>query len=146
MLRETIQKDILDAMKQKDKLKMSVLRMLKSDIQKESIEKKHDLSNEEVITVIKRGIKQRKDSIEEYTKYNRLDTVKSLQDEIKILENYMPKQLSEEEIAIEVDNILKEYPGATIKDMGHIMSILKEKIGTTCDMSIASKILKSKLS
>lgn len=146
MLSEKIQSDIILAIKSSDKLKMSVLRMLKSDLQKEKIEKKHELSDEEVIAVIKRGIKQRKDSIEEYTKYNRLDTVETLKNEISILESYMPKQLSEEEIIKVVEEALKDYTNPTIKDMGHIMASLKEKIGTTADMSYVSKVLKSKLS
>ena len=97
MLESKIQSDTLMAMKNSDKFKVSVLRMLKSAIQAEKINAKNELTDENIIAIIKKQVKQRTDSILEYEKYNRPDMVATLKQEIKILEEYLPKQLSEEE-------------------------------------------------
>ena len=135
MLEKQITTDTLTAMKNSDKFKVSVLRMLKSALQSEKINSKStDLNDEQVIMVIKKQLKERSAGIEEYTKYNRIDMVNDLKQEIAILEVYLPKQLSHEELEVKVQEILKNYPDATIKDMGKIMKeariqiILRERI------------------
>ena len=105
MLESKIQSDTLMAMKNSDKFKVSVLRMLKSAIQAEKINAKNELTDENLIAIIKKQVKQRTDSILEYEKYNRPDMVATLKQEIKILEEYLPKQLSEEETKEAVKNI-----------------------------------------
>ena len=101
---DTIIKDLTTAMKEQDKFKLSVLRMLKSALQMEKISKKHDLSDEEVITVIKRQVKTRKDSMEEYKKYNKEDEVQNLEKEIEILNEYLPAEMSDDDINKALDN------------------------------------------
>lgn len=146
MLEKQIANDTLTAMKNSDKFKVSVLRMLKSAIQSEKINSKLvTLTDEQIIMVIKKQLKERTSSIEEYTNYNRLDLVRDLQKEIAILEGYLPKQLSREELEIKVQEILKNYPNATIKDMGKIMKEASSTLGSVADMSEVSKLIKASL-
>lgn len=145
MLESKIQSDTLMAMKNSDKFKVSVLRMLKSAIQAEKINAKNELTDENIIAIIKKQVKQRNDSILEYEKYNRPDMVATLKQEIKILEEYLPKQLSEEETKEAVKKIMSNYPDATIKDMGKIMKEASSSLGSVADMSEVSKLIKNSL-
>lgn len=145
MLESKIQSDTLMAMKNSDKFKVSVLRMLKSAIQAEKINAKNELTDENLIAIIKKQVKQRTDSILEYEKYNRPDMVAALKQEIKILEEYLPKQLSEEETKEAVKKILSNYPDATIKDMGKIMKEASSSLGSVADMSEVSKLIRNSL-
>ena len=142
---ETIIKDLTTAMKEQDKFKLSVLRMLKSALQMEKISKKHDLSDEEVITVIKRQVKTRKDSMEEYKKYNKEEEVNNLAKEVEILNAYLPAELSDEEINKALDEIFAELKPESIKDMGKVMKEATARIGAQADMSKVSALVKSKL-
>lgn len=145
MLESKIQSDTLVAMKNSDKFKVSVLRMLKSAIQAEKINAKNELTDANIVTIIKKQVKQRTDSILEYEKYNRPDMVETLQAEIKILEEYLPKQLTSEETKEAVLKIMSNYPNATIKDMGKIMKEASSSLGSVADMSEVSKIIKNSL-
>ena len=145
MLESKIQSDTLMAMKNSDKFKVSVLRMLKSAIQAEKINAKNELTDENIIAIIKKQVKQRTDSILEYEKYNRPDMVATLKQEIKILEEYLPKQLSEEETKEAVKKIMSNYPDATIKDMGKIMKEPSSSLGSVADMSEVSKLIRNSL-
>lgn len=145
MLESKIQSDTLMAMKNSDKFKVSVLRMLKSAIQAEKINAKNELTDENIIAIIKKQVKQRTDSILEYEKYNRPDMVETLKQEIKILEEYLPKQLSEEETKEAVKKIMRNYPDATIKDMGKIMKEASSSLGSVADMSEVSKLIRNSL-
>ena len=145
MLESKIQSDTLMAMKNSDKFKVSVLRMLKSAIQAEKINAKNELTDENIIAIIKKQVKQGTDSILEYEKYNRPDMVATLKQEIKILEEYLPKQLLEEETKEAVKKILSNYPDATIKDMGKIMKEASSSLGSVADMSEVSKLIRNSL-
>lgn len=133
------------AMKEQNKFALSVLRMLKSALQLEKISKNHDLSDEEVINVIKKQVKTRKDSIVEYEKYERQDEVTKLKQEIEVLSAYLPAELSEAEIDKALDKIFAEIKPASIKDMGKVMKEATARIGTVADMSLVSKKVKAKL-
>ena len=142
-----IDDDLKNAMKEKDTFKLSVLRMLKSALQLEKIAKKHELDDNEIITVIKKQVKLRKDSILEYKKYNKEESVKDLEKEIEILSVYLPEEMSIEEINTLIDEVFKVVNPSSIKDMGNIMKIVNEKIaGKNADMALISKIVKEKLS
>lgn len=145
ILQEKIIKDMTQAMKEQNKFVLSVLRMLKSALQLEKISKNHDLSDEEVINVIKKQVKARKDSIVEYEKYERQDEVTKLKQEIEVLSAYLPAELSEAEIDKALDKIFAEIKPASIKDMGKVMKEATARIGTVADMSLVSKKVKSKL-
>ena len=143
-MNDKIAKDLKEAMLNGDKFKLSVLRMLKSALQLESINKKHDLSDDEVINVIKKQVKLRKDSILEYEKYNKLDEVEKLNQEINILDVYLPEEMSEEEITKIIDEVFLEIKPTSIKQMGMVMKEVSKKI-TNADMSLISKIVKERL-
>ena len=142
-----INDDLKSAMKEKDAFKLSVLRMLKSALQLEKIAKKHELDDNEIITVIKKQVKLRKDSILKYKKYNKEESVKDLEKEIEILSVYLPEEMSIEEINTLIDEVFKVVNPSSIKDMGNIMKIVNEKItGKNADMALISKTVKEKLS
>ena len=140
-----IAEDLKQAMKSGDKFKLSVLRMLKSALQLESISKKHELSDDEVMSVIKKQVKTRKDSIEEFKKYNKTEEVAKLEQEIETLNAYLPEEMSEEEIKQVIDDVFKELNPTSMKDMGGVMKALNTKI-TNADMSLVSKLVKERLS
>lgn len=140
-----IDNDLKLALKSGDKFTLSVLRMLKSEIINESRKGSlHTLTDDEVLKVIKKGVKTRKDSIEEYKKYGKLDTANELAKEVDILNKYLPQEMSEEEIIRVVDEVFEELKPSSMKDMGNLMKAISSKI-TNADMSLVSKIVKDKL-
>ena len=143
---EKINKDIIDAMKSKDSLKLSTLRMLKGAIDLERINKKLEaVSDDDIILLIGKQIKTRKESILEFEKGNRIDLIEKTNEEINILNNYMPEMLSEEEIESIVIDAIKALNATSIKDMGIVMKELSSKLKGKADMSLVSGIIKNKL-
>ena len=145
-MNEQIKNDLVTAMKNQDKFKTSVLRMLKSAIQSEAINKKHDLTDDEVIAVIKKQVKVRNSSLEEYKNYNRTDMVEDLTKEIEILSKYLPEELSLEELDKIITETIKEVNATSIKEMGLVIKSVSAKVGNRADMSIVSKKVKEILS
>lgn len=143
-MNEQIANDFKEAMKSGNKFTLSVLRMLKSALQMEAISKKHELNDEEIIAVIKKQVKVRKDSIAEYQKYDKLDLVTSLEEEIAVLDKYLPAEMTEEEIDKVIDEVFEELKPTSIKDMGGVMKELNSKI-TNADMSLVSKKVRERL-
>ncbi len=143
---EKINEDLKNAMKEKDTFKLSVLRMLKSALQLEQIAKKHELDDNEIATVLKKQVKLRKDSLEEYKKYDKTELVESLEKEIAILDAYLPEEMSEEEITNIVDEAINEVKPSSMKDMGLVMKKVNELlVGKNADMSLVSKLVKEKI-
>ena len=105
---EKINEDLKNAMKEKDTFKLSVLRMLKSALQLEQIAKKHELDDNEVAAVLKKQVKVRKDSLEEYKKYDKAELVESLEKEIAILDVYLPEEMNKEDITKVVEDAINE--------------------------------------
>ena len=105
---EKVNSDLVTAMKEQDKFTLSVLRMLKSALKNEEINKKSSLTDDEVLAVIKKQVKTRKDSKEEYLTYNRTDLADNLEKEIEILNKYLPEELSDEELEKIIDETIKE--------------------------------------
>lgn len=143
---EKVKSDLIAAMKEQDKFKLDVIRMLKSAIQNEAIDKMKDLTDDDVIGVIKREVKKRNSSIEEYTKYGKTDTVESLKKEIEILSVYLPEELSDEALETIIDETIKEVNATSLKEMGTVIKTVSSKVGASADMSKVSKIVKEKLS
>ena len=144
-MRNQILEDLKTAMKNQDKERLSVIRMVKGAIQMSELSKKHELSDAEVIDVISKEIKTRKDSINEFKKGNREDLIEKTQKEIDILQTYLPKQLSEEELNEIIDKVFDKVKPESSKDMGMVMKELKPLINGKADMGIVSKIVKTKL-
>ena len=142
---EKLQKDMIDAMKNKDKDKLTVIRMVKAGMKQEVIDHKREENDELLIDVVNKQIKMRKDSIEEFTKGGREDLAKKTQEEIDILMAYLPEQLSEEEVSKIIDEIFDEVKPESQKDMGKIMKLCNEKLKGKTDMKEVSSIVRNKL-
>ncbi len=144
-MRNQILEDLKTAMKNQDKEKLSVIRMVKGAIQMSELNKKHELSDDEVIDVITKEIKSRKDSIKEFEKGGREDLIEKTQGEITILETYLPKQLSEDELNEIIDSVFNEVNPTSPKEMGKIMKELTPKVKGKADMGLVSQIVKTKI-
>ena len=145
-MRNKIYADLVAAMKQQDKERLSVLRMVKGAIQLEEINLKHELTDEETISVLAKQIKIRRESIAEFQKGNRTDLVESTEKEISILNEYMPEQLLEEEVIKVIDEAFATINPTSQKDMGKVMGYVTPKLKGRTDMSNVSQIIKSRLS
>ncbi len=145
-MRERIMNDIKEAMKSQNKERLAVLRMVKGAIQLEEISKKQELNDNDIIAVVSKQIKTRRESITEFVKGNRNDLVEKTKSEISILEEYMPEQLSEEEIIKTIDEVINEVNPQAPSDMGKVMGIVTPKLKGRADMSLVSKMVKEKIS
>ena len=143
---EKITKDLTEAMKNKDAFRLSVLRMLKSALKNEEINKKSPLTDDEVLAIIKKQVKTRKDSMNEYASYNRMDLADSLQKEIDILNEYLPEELSDEELEKVITETITKLNADSVKQMGLVIKTISSEYGARCDMAKVSKIVKEKLS
>ena len=139
-----INTDLMNALKSGDKFKLSVLRMLKSALQLESINNKKELTDEVVISVLKRQVKQRNDSIKEYEELGKDEVVNDLKKEIEIINEYLPEEASDEEIQKVVDEAFQELNPTSMKDMGKVMKFVTEHLANA-DMSKVSALVKNKL-
>ena len=143
---EKINEDLKNAMKEKDTFKLSVLRMLKSALQLEQIAKKHELDDNEVAAVLKKQVKVRKDSLEEYKKYDKAELVESLEKEIAILDAYLPEEMNKEDITKVVEDAINKVKPTSMKDMGLVMKKVNELlVGKNADMSLVSKLVKEQI-
>jgi uncharacterized protein YqeY len=137
---ERLTADMKQAMKNKEKDKLSVIRMVKSSLQNEEIKFNKDaLTDEEELTVLNRELKQRKDSLLEFTKADRSDLAEKTQQEIDVLMNYLPEQLTEEELSTIVQETIKELNASSKADMGKVMSAIMPKIKGKADGSIVNR-------
>ena len=145
-MKNKIIEDIKSAMKSQDKVALAVVRMLKSDIQMAELNKKSELTDDEIVSIVSKQIKMRKDSIKEFEKGNRNDLIEQSEQEIKILEKYLPEQLTEEEVTDIINNVFSKVNPTSSLDMGKIMGALTPLVKGKADMGIVSKIVKEKLS
>ncbi|MGG5255004.1 GatB/YqeY domain-containing protein [Neobacillus sp. SM06] len=146
-LLERLNNDMKQAMKNKEKDKLSVIRMVKSSLQNEAIKLgKTELSEEEELTVLSRELKQRKDSLHEFEKAGREDLAEKLRAELAVVELYMPKQLSEEELAEIVKATISETGATSKADMGKVMAAIMPKVKGKADGSLVNKLVQQHLS
>lgn len=145
-MKNKILEDLKLAMKAQDKEKLSVVRMVKGAIQMEELNKKHELNDDEVIAIISKQIKSRKEAIVEFEKANRNDLVEQNQKEIEILNTYMPEQLSEEEVNKIIEEAFAKINPTSERDMGKIIGSISPLLKGKADMGSVSKIVKEKLS
>ncbi len=146
MLLEKLQDEMKKALKSGEKERLSVIRMLISEIKKVQIDKKKELTDEEIIQILQRYAKQRKEAIQQYKKANREDLVEKEERELKIVQEFLPEPLSKEEIEKIVEEVIKETGASSMKDMGKVMKTVMEKVKGRAEGSIVSQIVKSKLS
>ena len=144
---ERIQKDMVEAMKSKDRLRLDVLRGMKTAIKNREIERMKQLAEADVVQVLNTLVKQRRDSIEQFTKKGRLDLVEREQAELKILEDYLPPSVEEQEIREAITQAIVETQASSAKDMGKVMKLVMEKFsGRPVDGKLVSQLVRSLLS
>lgn len=147
MLEERILNDYKEAMKNRDTLKSSVLSFLRAAMMNAAIEKKKKLlDDDEVIAVIKKQLKQRQDSIEQFKKGNRQELADKETKEAAILESYLPEQLSPEEVAGAVEEAIAATGASGLKDMGKVMKEVVSKFGASLDARLLSELVRKRLS
>ncbi len=144
-LQEQLVSDMKESMKSGDSVKVSTIRMLKAAIKNKEIEKggtSYKLSDKEVLEVIATAIKQRKDSIEQFTKGHRQDLAEKEKKELEILQSYLPPQMSDEEIKAEVKKAISETSAASQKDIGKVMKVLMPRIAGRADGAVVNRIVR----
>jgi uncharacterized protein len=146
MLREKIDTDLKNALKSKDAIRVSTLRFLKSAMQNLAIEKRKELDDSDIICVIKKQVKQRKDSIEGFTQGKRMDLVQKEKEELDILAEYLPAELNKEGIILLVKESIAESKARSLKDMGNVIRLVMAKSEGRADGSSVSAIVKEELS
>jgi uncharacterized protein YqeY len=145
-LTEQVHKDMVDAMRKKEELRLSTLRMMKAALKNKEIEKRGKLEEKDELQVFTTMIKQRKDSIEQFEKGNRPELAKKEAEEISIIEAYMPKAAGEEEVVAAVRAAIAEFGTPTMKDMGALMkNVLAKFAGTRVDGKLVSETVKKEL-
>lgn len=145
-LLERLNNDMKQAMKNKEKDKLSVIRMLKASIQNEALKQRQELTDDEELTVLSRELKQRKDSLQEFENAGRSDLVDKVRTELVYVEAYMPEQLSEEEISNIVKQTIEEVNATSKADMGRVMGALMPKVKGKADGSLVNKLVQQHLS
>jgi uncharacterized protein YqeY len=145
-LKNRITDDMKSAMKARDKESTRATRMILEAIKQKEVDDRTVLDDSQVITVINKMVKQRKDSISQFTDAGREDLIKVENDELAILNTYMPKQLSDEEIVLFVDKAINDLGASSMQDMGKLMGILKGQLDGKVDMGAVSQLIKAKLS
>lgn len=141
-LLDRLSEDLKESLKSRNSLKSSVIRLLKSSIKYREIEKKAPLSDDEIIEVIMSGIKQRRESVEQFSKGGRTDLVQKESNEIEIMQAYLPQPLTEEELVDEVKSVIKEVGATSAKDMGKVMKALMPRIKGRAEGTKVSSIVK----
>lgn len=145
MIVPTISQKIAEAMKARDEIRLSTLRLLSSALNYEFIAKQHVLNEEEELAVVRREVKKRKDAIEAYEKAKATDRAEKEKKEMAILNEFLPAEMSEEEVTKLVDAAIAETGAKSIADMGKVMGAVMAKAGGRADGGVVSNLVKSKL-
>ena len=147
MLEEKINKDYIESMKARDQVRSLTLNFLRAQLKNIHIDKKLDeLPDLDVIAVIKKQIKQRQESIEQYTQGGRQDLADKEAAELTLLKAYLPQEMSEEELKKIIEGVIKETQASSIKDMGKVMKAVAEKVSGRADNKVVSELVKRALS
>ncbi|HEX7011197.1 MAG TPA: GatB/YqeY domain-containing protein [Steroidobacteraceae bacterium] len=144
-LKDRITEDMKAAMRAKDSERLGTIRMITSAIKQREVDERITLDDAQVLSVIEKMIKTRKESIEQFRQGGREDLVARETKEIELLQSYLPEQLSEAEVDALIDACIAETGASSIKDMGKVMGLLKQKAAGRADMSAVSAKLKAKL-
>ncbi len=145
MLKEKLMEDLKSAMKEKDEIKKNTVQMVRAGILQIEKDKGIEVEDNQIIDIIAKEVKKRKDAAIDFEKGGREDLVEKNNKEIEILSAYLPKQLSREEIEAIVKEVITEVNATTIKDMGKVMKSAKEKIGAAADGKTINEVVKSLL-
>lgn len=142
---EKLKADMVLAMKNKDKDRLTVIRMVKASMDLEHIDHKREINDDLLIDVVNKQIKMRKDSIAEFEKGNREDLIAKTKEELKVLEEYLPEQLSMDEVVKEIEAVFDLVKPESVKDMGKVMKEATSRLKGKADMKTVSEIIKEKL-
>ena len=142
---ETLKKDMVDAMKAKEKERLTVIRMVKSAMDLEHIDKKRELNDELALDVLTREVKTRNESLETFESAGRTDLADAIKRELEILKKYMPEALTEEEVRKIIDDACAEVKPESMKDMGRVMGIVTPKVKGRFDLKQVSTMVREKI-
>ena len=145
MLKEKLLEDLKDAMKTKNVNKKNAVQMVRTAILQIEKDKGIEVSDEQILGIVAKEVKTRKDAITEYEQANREDLIEKANEEIKALEEYLPKQLTDEELVAEVKKVIEKLNATSIKDMGPVMKEAKATIGAQADGKRINEVVKSLL-
>jgi uncharacterized protein len=145
-LKVRIQDDVKAAMRSKDKDRLGTLRLITAAIKQKEVDERIDMDDAAIISVLEKMVKQRKDSISQYTQAGRDDLAAKEQIELELIQTYLPEQMSEAEITAVIDKAIADTGASSMKDMGKLMGIIKPQVAGKADMGLVSKLVKSKLS
>ncbi|WP_083502944.1 GatB/YqeY domain-containing protein [Bathymodiolus septemdierum thioautotrophic gill symbiont] len=145
-MKQRITDDMKLAMKAKDKDALKAIRMILGAIKQKEVDERIEVSDDQVLAVVQKMVKQRKDSISQFKEAGRIDLVEVEEAELAIINNYMPAQLSEAEIVTAVDKAIADSGASSMADMGKLMGALKGVLAGKADMGVVSAVIKSKFS
>lgn len=145
-LLKQLQTDMISAMKERDKDTLAVVRMLKAAVQNAQIEAGHDLTPDEEVAVMSREYKQRKESLEEFQKADRQDLIDKTNNELKVVEKYLPKQLSIDDVKKIVNETVEQVGASSMKDFGKVMGAVMPKVKGQADGKVVNQAVKETLS
>ena len=146
MIKEKLLNDLKESMKDKNLIRKNTIQMVRAAVLQVEKDKQIELTDEQVIEIIAKESKKRKDAEEEFEKSGREDLIKQNKEEMEILAEYLPKQLSVEEVEAIVKTVIEETGATSMKDMGTVMKSAKEKIGASADGRTISEVVKKMLS
>ena len=146
MLKEKLLEDLKNCMKDKNVIRKNVIQMVRAAILQVEKDKQITLDDNQIVEIIAKESKKRKDSLADYEKSNREDLINTIKEEIEILAEYLPKQLSIDEVEKIVKEVIEEQGATSIKDMGKVMKSAKEKIGASSDGKTINEVVKKLLS
>ncbi|MDC0888404.1 GatB/YqeY domain-containing protein [Candidatus Thioglobus sp.] len=145
-LKTRVTNDMKLAMKAKDKSALKAVRMILGAIKQREVDERIELDDAQILSVIQKMVKQRKDSISQFKDAGRTDLVDVEEAELLIINNYMPEQLSDEEVSAAVDKAIADSGASSMQDMGKLMGLLKSQLDGKADMGAVSGLIRSKLS
>ncbi len=143
---EKVNQEMISAAKEKDKLRLSTVRLIKTALHNREIDLKRPLNNEESLQLLSAMVKQRRDSIEQFTQGGRMDLVEKEEAELKVIRTFMPEQMSVEDIEREIEEAIREADAAGIKDMGKVMKVLMPRLTGKADGKLVGEKVKARLS
>lgn len=144
-IKEKIQEDMKTAMRSHDKERLAVIRLIMAALKQREVDERIVLTDEQILAVLDKMVKQRRESIGMFETANRPDLVQKENDELRVIQGYLPEQLTASEIEAMIDSAIKETGAATARDMGKIMGILKPKLQGRADIAAVSNKIKEKL-
>ena len=144
-LKDRIQQDVKDAMRAREKQRLATIRLITAAIKQREVDERIELDDEQVLLILDKMCKQRRESISQFEKAGRDDLIAVEVREMEIIQGYLPKQLGDDEIAALIDAAMSDTGATSIKDMGKVMGQLKPKLQGRADMSAVSAMIKTRL-